>query len=71
MPLDVNGIPITFQLDTGATTTLINIDRYKKLGSPICKQANRFLNYGQNFLNQGQIRFRNLILLERNLIETR
>ncbi|XP_055911915.1 uncharacterized protein K02A2.6-like [Eupeodes corollae] len=45
--LHINHCPLTFQLDTGATCSLIGLDGYYRLGSPHCKLSSRTLkSYG-------------------------
>uniref|UniRef100_A0A5S6QFS9 Peptidase A2 domain-containing protein n=1 Tax=Trichuris muris TaxID=70415 RepID=A0A5S6QFS9_TRIMR len=43
----VNGAAIAFQVDTGATCSMIGLPAYRKLGSPVCEPAAQVLkSYG-------------------------
>ncbi|XP_055918725.1 uncharacterized protein K02A2.6-like [Eupeodes corollae] len=45
--LEVNKVPLDFQLDTGATCSLIGLQGYRNLGEPICATTDRVLRaYG-------------------------
>ena len=47
----VNSLPIKFQWDTGATCSMVGIQGYKQLGSPLCKPtATNLRAYGNSAL---------------------